>query len=61
MILGESTGRCAVLEMGEVEFGFGALEIPEAEEATFTLPFTALAHLDGTGATEENEIKLTFF
>ena len=55
MILGESTGRCAVVEMGSVEFGFGALEIPEAEEATFTLPFTALATSD------ENEIKLTFF
>ena len=38
------------------EFGFGALEIPEAEEATFSLPFTALA--TGTG---ENEIVLGFF
>ena len=56
MILGDSTGRCAVIEMPEVEFGFGALEIPEAEEATFTLPFTALWN-----AADEDEITLTFF
>jgi hypothetical protein len=34
--------------------GFSAVEIPEAEEATFTLPFTAL----GAGA-GENSFKLT--
>ena len=58
IVLGDSssTGNYAVISMPKCEFGFGALEIPEAEEATFTLPFTALA--SGTG---ENEIVLGFF
>ena len=58
MILGDtsSPGNYVVVSMPKCEFGFGALEIPEAEEATFTLPFTALA--SGTG---ENEIVLGFF
>ena len=58
MILGDDTslGNFVVISMPKCEFGFGALEIPEAEEATFTLPFTALA--SGTG---ENEIVLGFF
>jgi len=62
MILGDSTdtGNYAVIYMKACEFGFGALEIPEAEEATFTLPFTALAHVDGA-VTTENEIVLGFF
>ena len=59
MILGDSTsaGNYAVIYMKACEFGFGALEIPEAEEATFTLPFTALTH----SAATENEIVLGFF
>jgi hypothetical protein len=58
IILGDDTslGNFVVISMPKCEFGFGALEIPEAEEATFTLPFTALA--SGTG---ENEIVLGFF
>ena len=57
MILGDSTdaGNYAVIYMDTCEFGFGALELPEAEEATFTLPFTALS----TGG--EDEIVLGFF
>ena len=58
IVLGTTSpaGSYAVISMPKCEFGFGALEIPEAEEATFTLPFTALA--SGTG---ENEIVLGFF
>jgi hypothetical protein len=58
IILGDDTslGNFVVISMPKCEFGFGALEIPEAEEATFTLPFTALA--SGSG---ENEIVLGFF
>ena len=54
--LGETSGRCCVIEMPEVEFGFSALEIPEAEEATFTMPFTALRD-----SADEDEIRITFF
>ena len=62
MTLGTTSpaGSYAVIYMKACEFGFGALEIPEAEEATFTLPFTALAHVDGA-VTTENEIVLGFF
>jgi hypothetical protein len=62
MILGDSSsaGNYAVIYMNSCEFGFGALEIPEAEEATFTLPFTALSWVDGA-VTTENEIVLGFF
>jgi hypothetical protein len=58
MILGSTSpaGSYAVINMPKCEFGFGALEIPEAEEATFTLSFTALQ--DSTG---EDEIVLGFF
>ena len=54
--LGETSGRCCVIEMPNVEFGFSALEIPEAEEATFSMPFTALYN-----TADEDEITITFF
>jgi hypothetical protein len=52
--LGTSPGY-ATLSLPACEFGFGPLEIPEAEESMFTLSYTALA----TGA-GENEVVLTF-
>lgn len=54
IIFGTAAGRRFQVDMDAIEMGFSALEIPEAEEATFSLPFVAL----GT-STGENEFKLT--
>lgn len=54
IILGTGSGTRFQIDMDAVEMGFSALEIPEADEATFTLPFVAL----GTGS-GENEFTLT--
>lgn len=55
IVLGSTAGSILTIDMNQVEFGFSAVEIPEAEEATFTLPFTAL----GTSAGAD-ELTLTF-
>jgi len=55
VVLGATAGSILTIDMNTVEFGFSPVEIPEAEEATFTLPFTALG--SGVG---DNEMTLTF-
>lgn len=50
---GSGSGTTFVLDMDQIEIGFGDLSIPEAEEGTFTLPFVAL------GSSGEDEIQLT--
>ena len=52
--IGSGTGTSVVIDMNQVEFDFSAIEIPEAEEATFELPFTAL------GSSGDDEMTLTF-
>lgn len=54
IVLGTAAGKKFQIDMDAVEMGFSPLEIPEAEEANFSLPFVAL----GTGS-GENEFKLT--
>jgi len=41
--LGNVTGAKQVITLPAVELGFAGIEIPEAEEATIAIPFTALA------------------
>lgn len=55
IVLGSTAGSILTIDMNQVEFGFSAVEIPEAEEATFTLPFTALGTTAGA-----DELTLTF-
>lgn len=55
-ICGTVVGRRLQIDMPTIEVDFSPIEIPEAEEATFTLPFTALS--SGVLA---NELKFTFF
>jgi hypothetical protein len=52
--IGSGTGTSVVIDMNQAEFDFSAIEIPEAEEATFELPFTAL------GSSGDDEMSLTF-
>jgi len=54
IILGTGSGTRFQIDMDAVEMGFSPLEIPEAEEATFTLPFVAMGTSSG-----ENEFTLT--
>lgn len=55
IVLGATAGNILTIDMNQVEFGFSPVEIPEAEEATFTLPFTALGTTAGA-----DELTLTF-
>ena len=52
--IGSGTGTSVVIDMNQAEFDFSAIEIPEAEEETFELPFTAL------GSSGDDEMSLTF-
>ena len=57
LTLGDSSlgaGYYVTIAFSKIEFDFSAIEIPEAEEATFTLPFTAF------GTSGNDEIVLTF-
>jgi hypothetical protein len=55
LLLGSATAGAGVtLTLGNVEFDFSSLEIPEAEEATFTLPFVAF------GTSGDDELTITF-
>jgi len=47
-------GGFVTIALGKVEFDSSAIEIPEAEEATFTLPFVAF------GTSGDDEVTLTF-
>lgn len=53
IILGTGSGTRFQIDIPAAEMGFSALEIPEAEEATFSLPFVGVA--TGSG---ENEFQL---
>ena len=50
-----SAGNKVIVTMPKVEFDFSALEIPEAEETTFTLPFVALQN-----STSDDEMTIQF-
>lgn len=54
LVCGNAAGKILTVDMNQVEFEFSALEIPEAEEGTFQVPFKAL------GSSGEDEISLTF-
>lgn len=55
LICGTTSGAKFKIDIDYAEFEFSALEAPEAEEVTFTLPFKAL------GSSGEDEITVTFF
>lgn len=42
--MGNTTGKCVVITMSTCELDFGAIDIPEAEEAVLNIPFTALGN-----------------
>ncbi len=52
---GDTAGQKVLITLPSIEIDFSSVDIPEAEEATFTLPFTAL------GTTGEDEMELKFF
>lgn len=54
LTLGSGNGTTVVIDLDQVEWEFSPLEVPEQEEATYTLPFRAL------GSSGEDEIKVTF-
>ena len=52
--MGTSAGSIVIAEFPQIEYDFAAVDIPEAEEAIITLPFTALA------SSAEDEMSLSF-
>lgn len=52
--MGSATGLKVVATMAKVEIDFAGIEVPEAEEAVLTLPFTAL------GTSGSDELTLAF-
>lgn len=52
--LGQTAGKRCKIDINTAEFDFAPLEIPEADEAVISLPFTAL------GSSGEDEISVTF-
>ena len=54
IVIGSGAGKILTVDMNFAEFDFSGVEVPEAEEATFTLPFKAL------GSVGEDELTLTW-
>lgn len=55
-IASPTTKLSVLIEIPQAEFEFSELEVPQSEEGTFSLPFTALASSD----TAKDELKLTW-
>ena len=45
--MGSTSGKTVVIFMDTAEIDFGAIDVPQAEEAVLNLPFTALATSSG--------------
>lgn len=56
VVLGSTAGAICTVSCPQIEVDFSAIEVPEAEEAVITLPFTALS----STATAKDELAVTF-
>lgn len=56
VVLGSGGGTTCTINVDQAEFDFSALEVPEAEEGTVTLPFTALS----SSASAADELDIVF-
>ena len=56
IVSGSGTGNVCTIDMDQIEFGFSALNVPEAEEVILDLPFVALAQ----DAASNDEMTITF-